>query len=284
MAKKLTHHESFQPFSRGLIAHMKYLSGNAIKLFTYILLRVKATGEEKGCFSAFVFDCCEDLGWIAKTWYKTLKEIDSYIEYKNQKSRHHPFTITVKKYKGTNDFYNTPNGNGNSNSNKVYRYQKGHGSGTVKPLQLPFGNGNGTVTPSNPQDINDLTPPKKEEKELREKVYIPALPETKILCKETPSPQARFVKWFKEKFKNNIEGTFPNPDKSTFIISTQIISVSGSEEKARAAALVLLGKCKRGEKPDFHKPTIKHLRAHLDQYLADVTPDYIESNKEILNG
>jgi len=152
---KLTHHETWAPISRGLIHHLQYMSSNAAKLFLYILLRVKSTGETKGAFRGFVIDCCEDLGWIKKTWYATLKELEPYIKVEKQNSRHKPFTIKVARYKGIDDFYRIPKGNSKSNSN-----------GTVTGQ---YGDGNGTVTPSMSANDNDLQSPKKKKREKEEK-------------------------------------------------------------------------------------------------------------------
>jgi len=152
---KLTHHETWAPISRGLVHHLQYMSSNAAKLFLYILLRVKSTGESKGAFRGFVIDCCEDLGWIKKTWYATLKELEPYIEVEKQNSRHKPFTIKVARYKGIGDFYRIPTGHSKQNSN-----------GTVTGQ---YGDSNGTVTAAGTNKINDLQTLKKKKRRKEEK-------------------------------------------------------------------------------------------------------------------
>lgn len=149
---KLTHHETFQPFSRGLIHHKKYLSDSAFSLFSYYLLKVKAIGEGKGKCRGFVIDWCEELGWPTKKWYKYIKELKPYIEIKMSGNRHTQVEISILRYKGMSDFYYAQNGNG-----------KGEGKGTVKgTVEGKYGESKGKVTAIKTGKINDLQAPNKE--------------------------------------------------------------------------------------------------------------------------
>jgi len=134
MAKKLSG-ESFQPFSRGLIKHLYLMSSSSVKLFTYILLRVKAVGSDKGKMRAYVPDIAEDLGWDRGRVYKVLKTLDPYIIFKKSNSRHYPSEITVRKYKGIRDFYCGQNSNSkdysNGDSSDTVATQYEHSSDTV---------------------------------------------------------------------------------------------------------------------------------------------------------
>ena len=106
--KQLTHKHTYQPVSRGLIEHFQYWSGSQLKLYMYCLLMVKATGEKKGIMTGYVSDWCDDLGWVNKMFYRTIKSLASYLTFKTSQSRHKPAQIIVQRYKGIEDFHFQP--------------------------------------------------------------------------------------------------------------------------------------------------------------------------------
>jgi len=103
--------ETYQPVSRGLADHFCRWSDAAKGLFTFCLLKCKPLGDDKGIYEESVINILNGMGWKnRKKFYKTIKELDEYLEIKYSQSRYTPIKIKILGYKTASDFYRTQKG------------------------------------------------------------------------------------------------------------------------------------------------------------------------------
>jgi len=97
--------ESWLPLSRGLVKHLKGMSGNSVKVFIYILIRAGFRGEMKGKMAISFSDLAMELGMHYMTAYRAVKELEpKYLTYVPARNRHEITVFTVQKYKVVSDF------------------------------------------------------------------------------------------------------------------------------------------------------------------------------------
>ena len=97
--------QSWLPLSRGLVKHLKGMSGNSVKVFIYILIRASFRGEMKGKTVISFSDLSMDLGIHYMTAYRAVKElVPKYLTYVPARNRHEITVFTVQKYKVVADF------------------------------------------------------------------------------------------------------------------------------------------------------------------------------------
>jgi len=97
--------ESWLPLSRGLVKHLKGMSGNSVKVFIYILIRAGFRGEMKGKMAISFSDLAMELGMHYMTAYRAVKElVPRYLTYVAARNRHEITVFTVQKYKVVADF------------------------------------------------------------------------------------------------------------------------------------------------------------------------------------
>jgi len=160
MKKELTHHESFAPISRGLRKHFHDMNSAMVKLYIYILLSVKPIGEKKGSFSIAATDLADEMNWNTQTLYRTIKRLNYFISVEYPKNRHTNIEISVRKYKGINEFYRIKKQTGKVYGNDTvmtqYRDGKVYGNDTV---MTQYRDGKVTVTIDKDDNVNELQAP-----------------------------------------------------------------------------------------------------------------------------
>ena len=95
----------FVPTSTGLAEHIPDLSGNAIKIYIFILLKAKMFDPEAGTFHKSITDLCSILKISRSSFYKAIKELSpKYLKIKPGKNECVITKFTVVKYKKLSDF------------------------------------------------------------------------------------------------------------------------------------------------------------------------------------
>jgi len=139
---------TFQPVSRGLIAHFQYMSDASLKFFVYCLLTAKAVGDDRGTFKANIQDISRALNWPLRKVYRTIRELDPYIEVKLTQNMWEQPLFKVKDYKGVEEFYSDKKRQSSDQSNS-------------KSTDQSSSQSNDKVTDNNSIKINDLQVPNK---------------------------------------------------------------------------------------------------------------------------
>lgn len=85
--KSMKTDDLFVPTSTGLAEHIPDLSGNAIKIYMFILLKAKMFDPEAGTFHKSITDLCSILKVSRSSFYKALKELSpKYLKIKPGKN------------------------------------------------------------------------------------------------------------------------------------------------------------------------------------------------------
>ena len=97
--------ETYVPLSRGLEAHLRKLSGLAVKLYIKSLIRARFIGPDKGKFSASFSDLALELGVHYQSVYKAAKELKPYyIIWKPARNQYGVTVFEVQRFKTVEDF------------------------------------------------------------------------------------------------------------------------------------------------------------------------------------
>ncbi len=142
--------ETYFPLSRGFIEHTRTMSGNALRLYLYLLSRARFNPPNKGRVETRAVVIAEFYEWRRDTVYSTLKQLEKkYILVQRPRNRHGFLVIDILKFKSIKDFYSRENADGNPDSKADSR------SGS-NPDSNP------TVTTPNPRKTKGLQTRKKE--------------------------------------------------------------------------------------------------------------------------
>lgn len=84
---------SFIKLRRRLLEHLPRLSPNAVKLYVYLLLKVKATGVDRGVYRAATRAMSEDLAMRRESMLGAIRELESlspkpFIEVRRAPNQH----------------------------------------------------------------------------------------------------------------------------------------------------------------------------------------------------
>ena len=97
--------ETYVPLSRGLLKHLKGMTGNEIKIYLYLLMRATVTGERKGMLACPIRSIAEEVGMNYTLVWRALKRLTPrYIDYEPAKNQFDVTAFKVKKYKNIKDY------------------------------------------------------------------------------------------------------------------------------------------------------------------------------------
>ncbi len=97
--------ETFVCLSRGWCEHLAKLSGNAVKLYNWLLIKAKFSGPDKGKVAASFRDIGMELRVHFQTAYKAAQELrPRYITWEPAKNQYGVTVFTVSRYKAIEDF------------------------------------------------------------------------------------------------------------------------------------------------------------------------------------
>ena len=97
--------ETFVCLSRGWCEHLAKLSGNAVKLYNWLLIKAKFCGRDKGKVAASFREIGIELRVHFQTVHKAAKELmPKYITWEAAKNQHGVTIFTVQRYKAIEDF------------------------------------------------------------------------------------------------------------------------------------------------------------------------------------
>ena len=90
---------NFVMLRRGFREHLPGLSGNAVKLYVWLLLSAHFSGPKRGCVEASYEDIARSLRWNQKTLQRALTKMEfRYIEIQRAANQHELTTIRIIKY------------------------------------------------------------------------------------------------------------------------------------------------------------------------------------------
>lgn len=174
--------ETFVCLSRGWCEHLAKLSGNAVKLYNWLLIKAKFSGPDKGKITASFREIGMELRVHFQTVHKAAKELrPRYITWEAAKNQHGVTIFTVQRYKAIEDF-------------AVSRRAKS---------RLTAGGQHVDSTPQNPHEQQELLVPNNGEKVGEEAVATPATflgEEWKVLGVERPIGPPNFQRYWKSVF------------------------------------------------------------------------------------
>jgi hypothetical protein len=97
--------ETYVPLSRGIREHLCKLSGNAVKVYIYLLTTASFAGPKRGQVVTSFEDLASDLGMHRSTVYKATRKLRPYyVEWAPAKNQHDVTIFTIQKYKSVEDF------------------------------------------------------------------------------------------------------------------------------------------------------------------------------------
>lgn len=89
------------PIRRGLLAHLREMSGNAVKLYLFLHLNARwQPGPRRGWVEASFDDMAKALGWSQKTLQRTIEELEAkpYIEVERATNQYELTRVGILKY------------------------------------------------------------------------------------------------------------------------------------------------------------------------------------------
>lgn len=97
--------ETYVPFSRGIVEHLRVLKGMPLTVYVYLLVEAKYTGPNKGTIKKKISDIASDIEIDYKTVHLALSKLkDKYITIKPAKNQHSLTEFKILKYKTVYDF------------------------------------------------------------------------------------------------------------------------------------------------------------------------------------
>ena len=97
--------ETFVCLSRGWCEHLAKLSGNAVKLYNWFLIKARFCGPDKGKVPASFREIALGLGLHFQSVHRAAKELrPRYITWEAAKNQHGVTIFTVQRYKAIEDF------------------------------------------------------------------------------------------------------------------------------------------------------------------------------------
>ena len=146
--------ETYVPLSRGWRAHLRKLSGNAVKLYNLLLIDAKFSGGAKGTVAATFRELAEDLNIHRQSAFKAAKELrPHYLTWTPAMNQHDLTVFTVQRYKAIADFAVSRRADSAADSRRAAGRNN-------RPASLR----QGYSTPRNPNEQQELQLPKKERK------------------------------------------------------------------------------------------------------------------------
>ena len=254
--------ESWLPFSRGLVKHLKDMSGNSVKVFIYILIRAGFRGEMKGKTVISFSDLATELGMHYMTAYRAVKElIPQYLIYVPARNRHEITVFTVQKYKVVADFLA-------DSSTSSYEREE------VPPFAPKKGKRKGRASKSAqtdaPESPNKL---KKREEEL-----------IKLFSEYTQSNMVKsYLTLFKTPEMREDGRNISLSEKITILSELKDLIQSQNDEDGRCTELHLYKAIKRILKQDSKRPLYFNTNNNRGwkQYLTKVLDDVIEKHPKL---
>ncbi len=152
--------ETYVPLSRGWRAHLRKLSGNAVKLYNLLLIDAKFSGDAKGTVAATFRELAEDLNIHRQSAFKAAKELrPHYLTWTPAINQHDLTVFTVQRYKAIADFAVSCRTDGSPPA--VSRRTDG------EELPSHIGLRQGYSTPRNPNKQQGLQTPNNERKKRK---------------------------------------------------------------------------------------------------------------------
>ncbi len=97
--------ETFECLSRGWCEHLAKLSGNAVKLYNWLLIKAKFCGPDKGKVAASFREIGMELRVHFQTVHEAAKELrPKYITWEAAKNQHGVTIFAVQRYTAIEDF------------------------------------------------------------------------------------------------------------------------------------------------------------------------------------
>ncbi len=149
--------ETYVPLSRGWRAHLRKLSGNAVKPYNLLLIDAKFSGGAKGTVAATFRELAEDLNIHRQSAFKAAKELrPHYLTWTPAINQHDLTVFTVQRYKAIADFAVSCRTDGAADSRRAAGRNN-------RPASLR----QGYSTPRNPNERQELQFPNNERKKRK---------------------------------------------------------------------------------------------------------------------
>ncbi len=188
--------ETYVPLSRGWREHLAMLSGNAVKLYTLLLIDAKFAGPNKGKVAMSFADLARELRIHKTSVVRAVRELQPhYIALEPAKNQHSATVFTVKRYKAITDFAGSASAPAKDSAGR--KMQPAEGVPVAKCDQRV----SSTARKSNGQ--HGLLLPNNGEKVGEEAVATPATllgEEWKVLGVERPIGPPNFQRYWKSVF------------------------------------------------------------------------------------